>query len=362
MDATTALISPETRWFSPVDPFVLESGMELRGVRVAYRTWGRLAAPADNAIMVCHPLTASADVEAWWEGLLGAGHALDPQRDYVVCSNLLGSCYGTTGPASLDSDTGRRRGSNFPAVTIGDMVRLQRQLARYLGVRRLALVIGGSLGGMLTLEWAVRYPEMVGAVVSVATAARQPAWAIGMSEAQRQAIAADPRWCGGDYLPQQSPDAGLAAARAMAMLSYRHWNGFAQRFAREHRPDGTYEVESYLRYQGWKFVHRFDAASYVVLTRAMDGFDLAVARGGNMEGILSSVQVPALVVSVDSDLLYPIQEQAFLARHLPNAEHAVLHSVHGHDGFLIETEQLDGFIREFRRRRAAPDRAPQCLA
>lgn len=353
MDAAGTAISQATRWFTPGQPFRLESGVELPDVHVAFRSWGRLDAAGGNAVLVCHALTGSADVAAWWPGLLGPGRALDPDRDFVVCANLLGSCYGTTGPTSIDPATGTRWGGAFPAVTIGDMVRLQKLLCEHLGIGRLALVLGGSLGGMLTLEWAVRYPRCVAAIAPMATAARQPPWALGLSEAQRQAIAADPRWCGGGYRPDAPPAAGLAAARAMAMLSYRHWDGFAQRFGRERRADGVYQVASYLRHQGEKFARRFDAASYVVLTRAMDAFDLGAGRGGRAEAVLAAVRIPALVVSVDTDLLYPLEEQIFLARHLPRAEQVVLRSPHGHDGFLIETERLDAFVRDFRVRQVA---------
>lgn len=348
-------VSPATRWFIPEAPFPLESGAALAEVRVAYRTWGRLDTAGENAVMVCHALTGSADLDAWWPGLLGPGRALDPQHDFIVCPNLLGSCYGTTGPTSINPASNQRWGGSFPDVTVGDMVRLQKLLCGHLGIRRLALVIGGSLGGMLTLEWAARYPESVAAIAPVATAARQPPWAIALSEAQREAIAADGRWCGGDYRPDSAPAAGLAAARAMAMLSYRHWDGFEQRFGRERRGNGVYQAAGYLQYQGEKFTRRFDAASYVALTRAMDAFDLGAERGGTTRA-LETIASPALVVSVDSDLLYPLSEQAIISCFLPEAEHVMLRSSHGHDGFLIETERLDALVRDFRLRLQTPIR------
>lgn len=362
MDPLEHLVSPATRWFEPPGPFTLASGASLPRVRVAYRTWGRLNPPGTNAVLVCHALTGSADVDAWWPRLLGPGRALDPARDFIVCSNLLGSCYGTTGPASIDPSSGTRWGGTFPEVTVGDMVRLQAALCRHLGIHRIAMVIGGSLGGMLALEWAVRFPDRVGAVVPVASAARQPPWAIGFSEAQRAAIAADRHWRGGAYSASAPPSAGLAAARAMAMLSYRHWQGFAERFARERRDDGRFQAESYLHHQGKKFARRFDAASYVTLTRAMDAFDVGAGLDGGAEGVLATLPMPSLIVSVDSDLLYPMEEQAFLACHLPSAEHIVLRSPHGHDGFLIETERLDAFVREFRARHAVGGEVQPCTA
>ncbi len=331
------------------DAFVLESGTVLQGVRVTWHSWGRLNNARDNAVVVNHALTGSADVETWWPGLLGPGRALDPERDYIVCANVLGSCYGTTGPATIEAATGRPYGSRFPTITVRDMVRLQKRLIDDIGIRSMACVIGGSLGGMLTLEWALLYPDVVRSIVAVAAAASQPAWAIGWSEAQRQAIYADPDWRGGDYSQERPPRAGLAAARAMAMLSYRHWGEFQSRFGRRRRADGVYEAQSYLRHHGETFIDRFQASSYVTLTRAMDTFDVGAGRGGCPKA-LAGIRVPVLLASVDSDLLYPVDEQAFLARHIPAAEHVVLRSPHGHDGFLIETDSLNAFVRDFRER------------
>ncbi len=347
------LTSSATHWFALEGPFKLESGEQLTGVHVAWRSWGWLNATGDNAIIVNHALTGSADVELWWPRLLGSGHALDPSRDFIVCANLLGSCYGTTGPISMNPVSGRAYGGAFPTITVRDMVRLQKSLIDHLGIRRIALAIGGSLGGMLTMEWALLYPRLVNAIALIATAARQSAWAICFSEAQRQALFADPLWCNGNYPPTAPPRVGLAAARAIAMLSYRHWGEFTSRFARERKPDGTFQVESYLRHQGTKFAQRFDAASYMTLTRAMDTFDAGDGRGGTVAA-LRSIESPALVVSVDSDVLYPLEEQIFIAGHLHDAEHVVLRSAHGHDGFLIATEQLNAYVHDFRQRRSAP--------
>lgn len=293
-------------------------------------------------MLVCHALTGSAEVDQWWPGLLGPGRALDPERDFILASNVLGGCYGSTGPGDLNPVTGRRYGGAFPAVSVRDMVRAQAALLDELGVARLALVIGGSLGGMQVLEWAALYPERVAAIVAIGCGARQSPWAIAWSEAQRQAIYADRNWCGGDYSRAAPPAAGLAAARAMAMLSYRHWREFQRRFGRRQREDGAFEIESWLRHHGDKLVRRFDAASYVTLTRAMDSHDLARDRGG-----IPELSMPALVVGISSDLLYPLAEQQELAALLPNAKLALLDSPHGHDAFLIETATLDRQVREF---------------
>ncbi|HKT32165.1 MAG TPA: homoserine O-acetyltransferase [Gammaproteobacteria bacterium] len=338
---TVASFSEETRFAQLPEPLALECGARLHEVTLAYRSWGQLNATRDNAVLVCHALTGSADADQWWPGLLGPGHALDPEREFILCSNVLGGCYGSTGPGDINPATGRRYGGAFPVVSVRDMVRAQARLADELGIVRFALVIGGSLGGMQALEWAASFPERVGALVAIGCGVRQSPWAIAWSEAQRQAIFADPNWCGGNYSPATPPIAGLAAARAMAMLSYRHWREFEKRFGRRHR-DGTFEIESWLRHHGDKLVKRFDAASYVTLTRAMDTHDLARDRSD-----LSVLSMPALVVGITSDLLYPLAEQQELAALLPNAEPEVLDSPHGHDAFLIETEQLNQLVAEF---------------
>jgi len=328
-------------------PFALEAGGALPSLTIAFRTWGRLAAGGGNAVLVCHALTGSPDVERWWSPLLGPGRALDPERDFVVCSNVLGSCYGTTGPASPRPDGAGRWGGSFPELTIRDMVRAQAALLDALGVRRLALVLGGSLGGMQVLEWALLFPERVAAIVPIAVSARHSAWCIALSEAQRQAIAADPRWRGGDYPAHEPPEAGLAAARQIAICSYRSRASLEPRFARERGADGDFAVGSWLRHHGRALVERFDAASYVALTRAMDSHDVGRGRGGWREA-LGSVKVPALVLSIDSDLLYPPVEQAELAEALPYGWLSTLHSPHGHDAFLIEAEAVNERVARFR--------------
>jgi homoserine O-acetyltransferase/O-succinyltransferase len=347
--ARAAFVSAETRWWDLPDPLRLELGGALRGVRVAYRSWGRLAADGENAVVVCHALTGSADVDRWWPQMFGSGQALDPDRDFIVCSNILGSCYGTTGPTSIDPETGRAYLGAFPSYTVRDMVRLQAALMRGLGVRRIRAVIGGSLGGMQTLEWALMYPELVESIVPIANPARHSAWAIGLSEAQRQAIFADPRWRDGQYDPSKPPAAGLAAARMMAMCTYRGFESYQERFARRLQAADLFAMESYLRYQGQQLVERFDAATYVGLTEAMDSHDVARGRGEFGE-VLRGLKLPALVVSIDSDVLYPPCEQAEIAGALPNARMAILHSPHGHDAFLIEVEELSSLVAEFRGR------------
>jgi homoserine O-acetyltransferase len=330
----------------------LECGETLDEVVVAYRTWGDPRNARDNAILVCHALTGSADVEAWWPGIIGPEGAFDPRRDFIVCSNLLGGCYGTTGPASLRPGSAMRWRANFPRITVRDMVHVQRLLLDHLGIDRLALVTGPSLGGMQALEWALLYPERVASIVPIGVGGRHSAWCIAMTEAQRAAIYADPRWQGGFYADDAPPEQGLAAARMMAIVSYRSWHGFERRFGRERREDGEFEVQSYLRYQGEKINRRFDAVTYVRLTQAMNAHDVARGRG-EYPHVLASIRQPALVVSIASDVLYPPHEQQELVRHLPHARYEILESLEGHDGFLIESEALAAMIAAFRRDRAS---------
>jgi homoserine O-acetyltransferase/O-succinyltransferase len=350
--ARAAFIAPETAWAELGGPFPLELGGTLRGVRVAYRTWGRLDGDGANAVVVCHALTGSADADRWWTRLFGPGRALDPDRDFIVCSNILGSCYGTTGPTSIDPATGEAWLGRFPAVTVRDMVRAQRELLRALGVKRVRLVLGGSLGGMQVLEWALLYPDLVEAIAPIATSARHSAWAIGLSEGQRQAIYADPRWRGGRYDLADPPAAGLSAARQMAMCMYRSKPSFDDRFGRRLQSADVYAMESYLRYQGQQLVDRFDAATYVALTRAMDTHDVARGRG-DFDAVLRSIRQPTLVVSIDSDVLYYPEEQEEIARLVPNARLVRLASKDGHDAFLIDVDWLSDVVAEFRGRAPA---------
>jgi homoserine O-acetyltransferase len=356
--ARAAFVSPDTRTWRHPGPFALERGGALAELDVAYRTWGRLDRDGGNAIVICHALTGSADADRWWTGMFGAGRAFDPDRDFVVCSNLLGSCYGTTGPTAVDPSSGHPYLGQFPPITIRDMVRAQHALVRSLGVRRVRMVIGGSLGGMQALEWALLYPELCESLVFIASTARHSAWTIGLSEAQRQTIYADPRWRDGRYDPADPPDGGLAAARMAAMLSYRSFPSFEERFGRRRQAEDLFAVESYLRYQGQQLVSRFDAATYVTLTLAMDTHDVARGRG-DLDEVLRSVRLPTLVVSIDSDVLYWPSEQREVARLVPGARLAVLDSPHGHDAFLIDVDRLSDLVAEFRGFAVAASGEPQ---
>jgi len=372
------------------DPLQLERGGELHPVALAYETYGELNARGDNAVLICHALTGSAhaagvhareEVPGWWDPLIGPGKPIDTNRWYVICSNVLGGCYGSTGPSSLDPATGRPYGPSFPRYTIRDMVRAQKRLSDRLGVTRFASILGGSMGGMQVLEWAAIYPEMVGSIAPIAIGARHSAWAIGLNEVARRAITADPAWRGGRYRPGEQPETGLGLARAIAMLSYRSFDSLEAKFGRERveergdqataAPSGQdvgadgdpvdaearsdvlgrlmsvgFEIESYLSYQGVQLSKRFDANTYLYITRAMDDHDVAEGRG-RLRDVLKRITMPALVVGIDSDVLYPQREQLELVEHMPNARYETLRSPHGHDAFLIEFPQLAAQLRRF---------------
>jgi homoserine O-acetyltransferase len=337
-------------------PFTLESGAVLPAVSIAYRTWGTLAPGADNAIVVCHALTGSAHADEWWAPLFGAGRVLDPGRDFILCSNALGGCYGTTGPTSPAPD-GRPWGGRFPAVTIRDQVRVQMALADALGIRRVRLVIGGSMGGLQALEWALLDPERTVAVATIAAAGRHSPWCLVWSEAQRLALAADPKYRAGDYDPQDPPRAGLAAARAVAMVTYRSPESLAQRFGRAtgamvfgRRSDvpGDFAVNGWLRHHGRSLVERFDANSYRVLLDAMDTHDLARVRG-DYESVLAGIRQPVLVGSIESDAIYCPSDQLELARLIPRAHLLNIASNDGHDGFLTDAALFQTELLAFRR-------------
>lgn len=359
------------RLFSPDDPLRLESGGVLEEVDVAYESHGRLAEDGSNAILVCHALTGSAHVcrhgsircdaaaaghEGWWEGIIGPGKPLDPQRHFIVCSNILGSCYGTTGPTSVNPGTGRPYGADFPRVTVRDIVRAQHRLLSALGVKRLVTVIGGSLGGMQVLEWALLFPEMVDSIVPIATAARHSPWAIALNEAGRLAIMSDPGWQNGHYVEQ--PRRGLALARMIAIISYRSDQDFLRKFDRApvdtRRPfedfftecDPAYQIEQYLHYQGTKLVQRFDANSYISITRTMDSHDVARGRGTLPEA-LGGIRAKTLCIGIDSDILYPADEQREIASHIPGSIYGEIRSQSGHDAFLIEHAQICDLLHPF---------------
>ncbi len=322
----------------------------MKDVEVRYNTFGKLNEAKDNVLVVCHALTGNARLDTWWSSILGPGKAFDTDKYLVVCANILGSCYGTTGPMSIDPATGEPYGVRFPQVTIRDSVALHLQMVKEaLGARSVACVVGGSLGGMQALEWAfLGGPQFVRSAVVIACGARHTAWQIGISETQRQAIYADPNWQGGAFDRTSPPVQGLAVARQIAMFSYRTPHGFDTKFGRAQSEDGRFEVRRYLEYQGQKFLSRFDALTYVRLTEKMDTHDVGRGRGG-VEAALRSLGQPVLVLGIDSDVLYPLHEQEEMATLIPQGELKVVQSREGHDGFLLEQQQVGGAIGQFLR-------------
>ncbi len=322
----------------------LESGETLAGAHVAYRTWGQLNAERDNVVWVCHALTANDDVLSWWPGLVGPGYYYDPADWFIVCANVLGSCYGSTGPLDTDPATGRPRFQHFPRLTIRDLVAAHEALRQDLGLTDIHTLIGGSLGGQQALEWAVQRPDLFDHLVVVATNARHSAWGIAFNEAQRLAIEADPTYAAGQ---PGGGDDGLRAARAIALLSYRSYSAYGDT---QTDPDdalpGEHRASTYQRYQGDKLVARFDAYSYMALSRTMDTHNLGRGRGG-VPAALRRIGARTLVLGITSDVLFPLSEQRELANHIPGAMYAELDSRYGHDGFLLETAAITHFLELF---------------
>ena len=322
----------------------LESGQTLAGARVAYRTWGQLNDERDNVVWVCHALTANADVLAWWPGLVGPGCYYDPADWFIVCANVLGSCYGSTGPLDANPATGLAYGAHFPRLSIRDLVAAHEALREELGLTDINTLIGGSMGGQQALEWAVQRPDLFDHLVVIATNARHSAWGIAFNEAQRLAIEADPTYATG---PPDGGAAGLRAARAVALLSYRSYAAYAetQTDADDELPH-EHRASTYQRYQGNKLVARFNAHSYVALGRSMDAHHLGRGRGG-VPAALARIGARTLVLGITSDVLFPLSEQQELAAHIPGAMYAELDSRFGHDGFLLETAAIAHFLAQF---------------
>ena len=357
-------------------PLRLDGGVLLSPVEIAYETYGTLASDGGNAILICHALTGDQHVASahpitgkpgWWTRLVGSGKPIDPARDFVICANVLGSCMGSSGPASLDPASNRPWGMGFPVITIRDMVRAQAMLLDHLGVARLKAVVGGSMGGMQALSWPATFPDRVAAAVVIASTARHTAQNIAFHEVGRQAIMADPKWRGGDYYADHdTPAAGLAVARMAAHITYLSEAGLTEKFgrklqARPDKPDGAktfgfdadFQVESYLRHQGLSFTDRFDANSYLYITRAMDYFDLAEEHGGHLANAFKACATRFCLISFDTDWLYPTPESRMIVHALNAAGAPVsfveLSSPFGHDAFLLEAPEMnrvvDGFLK-----------------
>ena len=327
--------------------FTLESGAVLPSYHLAYSTHGTLNPAGDNVIWVFHALTANSDPAEWWPGLVGGGRVFDPARHFIVCVNMPGSCYGSTGPLEEMPGAGHPYYHAFPFFTPRDMVRAYQPLRKFLGIQKIHVGIGGSMGGQQLLEWAVEEPELFRTIVPIATNGQHSSWGIAFNTAQRMAIEADPSF------REERADAGLAgmrAARATALLSYRHYDAYKilqprlENFLSENFP-GEVSAASYQRYQGEKLVRRFNAFSYYSLSLSMDSHDLGRGRGG-LEAALKKIRSRTLVIGIGTDILFPVTEQQLLAALIPGAVYRQIGSLYGHDGFLLEFAQIETLIQE----------------
>src|SRR6478609_719723 len=361
--------SSQVAQFGAEQPLRLDCGVDLSPFQIAYKTYGELNADKSNAILICHALTGDQHVAnlhpvtekpGWWEILVGPGKPIDTNRFYVICSNIIGSCMGSTGPASINPATGRPYGLDFPVITIGDMVAAQERLIDHLGIAQLFSVVGGSMGGMQVLQWAARYGNRCFTAVPIATAALHSSQNIAFHEVGRQAVMADPDWCGGDYHARgKLPKNGLAVARMAAHITYLSEEALHKKFgrnlqnrdARSFTFDADFQVESYLRYQGSTFVDRFDANSYLYITRAMDYFDLAGEHGGILANAFRGTKTRFCVVSFTSDWLYPTRESRQIVQALnavaANVSFVEIESDKGHDAFLLEEPEFFDTVRGF---------------
>ncbi len=355
----------ETKFYT-FDELILESGEKLSLVTVAYETYGKLNENRDNAILICHALTGDAHVAGiskadgnlgWWDFMIGPGRAFDTNKYFVICSNVIGGCKGTTGPSSINPETGVPYGMSFPVITIKDMVNVQKKLIDYLGIDRIFCVVGGSMGGMQVLQWTYSYPEKVYTAIPIATTIRHTPQQIAFNEVGRRAIMSDPEWMGGDYYGKTFPASGLAVARMIGHITYMSDQSMKEKFGRKRKKSEKYgydfeaefEVEKYLKYRGETFVQRFDANSYLYITKAIDYFDL----GENRELIkfYDSRDLKFLVISFSHDWLYPPYQSKEIVKVLKYAwvdvTYCEISSTYGHDAFLIPNEEQENLIRDF---------------
>ncbi len=328
-------------------PITIETGHTFSQFQVGFHTVGNLNEQKDNVVWVCHAFSANSDVPDWWPGIVGSGRLLDPDHQFIICVNLPGSCYGTTGPLSVNPETNEPYFHTFPLFTIRDVVKIYRLVAKKLGIQNIQLLVGGSLGGQQALEWAIQEADRIEQLVVIACNAIHSPWGIAFNEAQRMAIASDATWT---ESKAEAGEEGMKAARAVAMLSYRNYHTFQISQA---EPDNSriedFKAASYLQYQGEKLTRRFNAFSYMLLSKMMDSHNLGFNRE-SIEGALKTIAANTLVIGIRSDYLFPVNEQKFIARYIPDAEYVEIDSHYGHDGFLVETEKISICVREFMRK------------
>lgn len=370
-ETDTEILITEARDFQLPEPLPLDCGKVLKEVNIRFETAGTLNEARDNAVLVTHALTGDAHVcgkhspddkkSGWWDEMIGPGKMVDTNKYFVICSNVIGGCSGSTGPQSIDPDTGKPYNMDFPVITVADMVRAQKQLVDHLGIKKLLAVLGGSMGGMQVLQWAVDYPDMMKTIIPIATACQYSPQNIAFDWVAREAIKADPNWKGGNYTEESVPERGLAAARMLAHITYLSEESMSRKFGRslqnknvdryEYDFDFDFAVESYLQYQGRRFVERFDANSYLYITRAMDYFDPAGRCGGSLKEAFAGIKSEFLVVSFSSDWLFTTAESrrivnALLANRC-RVSFCEIASDYGHDAFLLEIDRLGPMVKSF---------------
>ena len=321
----------------------LDTGKRLNDIEIAYHTYGKLNEDKSNVVWVCHALTANSNVEDWWGGLFGPGKLIDTDDKFVVCANIISSCFGSTGPTSINPDSGKTYFFDFPRITIREMTKAHILLREHLGIEKISLGLAGSMGGSQILEWTIMEPELFEKVVLISTGAQESAWRIAIHTTQRMAIENDKTW--GDKEIKAAPN-GLKLARAIGILTYRNYDIFQQKQLDSEPKIEDFKAASYIRYQGEKLLTRFNSYSYWYLTKAMDAHNVAWKRG-KIEDVLDQIKTDALVIGITSDLLSPVVEQKYLADKLGNARYEEIDSDFGHDGFLTETEPLTNIIKPF---------------
>jgi homoserine O-acetyltransferase/O-succinyltransferase len=369
-EGSVGLVHTEYYTFAaPPDKLVLDNGSELGPITVAYETYGELNAAKDNVLIVEHALTASAHAAGrhhaddkypgWWDVMIGPGRAFDTSKYFVVCSNILGSCYGTTGPASINPETAKEYGQTFPVVTVRDMVQVQKRLVDHLGIKGIKCVIGGSMGGMQAIEWALLYPDIVESIVLIASGANSNPQSIAIHKVGIRAIIDDPNWNGGHYFGGELPRNGLAIARMIGHITYLNHEWLWEKFGRKHsdpenmkkRLDSKFDIENYLEYQGDKFVDRFDANSYIYIMRAIDIYDAAEGYPDLKDSFSRIKCKKVFVSSFTSDWLFPTYQSKEIVEALTandiNVDYYDIDSPYGHDSFLLEYRELTGYLKRF---------------
>jgi homoserine O-acetyltransferase/O-succinyltransferase len=356
MTETDTTTVQNVKIFHDKTPFPLECGEVLPEIDIAYHTYGTLNAAKDNVVWVFHALTGNSDAADWWSGMIGVDKFFDPSQHFIVCGNMIGSHYGSTCPLSIDPKTGKCYGRSFPTITVRDVVNGFIRLAQHLDVQRVAIGIGGSMGGQQVLEWAIMQPDFFENIAVIACGVKMTPWGVALNETQRMAIEADPSVSAENLVNATRHDLlkagakGMEVARAIGMLSYRSYEGYNIAQADDEDRIDVFKVQNYQRYQAFKLRKRFNALSYISLSKTMDSHNVGRGRGGIHEA-LSKIKSNTLIVGIQTDILFPLEEQAQIAAHVPHAKLKLINSKFGHDGFLIEFDQMLELLEKFMKRK-----------